>query len=123
MQPDEARDVLAQFLLDVNRTGAAYGLCCHGDICAVFGPGMRCLPLWSSQRVARAMQRLCWPNLRVTRIALDEIPDDCVPVARERGTPFGIGVATHIETVAVPAGLVERGLNLALEMKRERTAK
>jgi hypothetical protein len=121
MQTHEARDVLAQFFLDVARNGAAWGLSCCGALCAVFGGGELCFPLWSSENVAREMQRRHWPNLVVTRVALDTILDDCIPAARANNTPFGLGVAVHTESVTIPVKFMEEALNAALELRRRRT--
>ena len=119
MQPHEMHEVFAQFALLVARAGAAYGLSCCGEIVAVSAQGVNCLPLWSSEAVAREMQRRYWPTLRVERIPLDDIFDVCVPSAYAAGAPIGIGVSVHAQCVAVPPEAVLAGLTLALEMKRK----
>lgn len=121
-QPD-VRAVLAQFLLDVTRTGFAWGLSCCGDICSVHGHGQVCLPLWSDEAVARRMQRRYWPKLAVTRIALSEVRERCLPKAREDGVPVGIGVAVSEHAIAVPAQLVDLGLREAKQYLREKAAR
>ncbi len=122
MKQHDARAVIAQFMLDVARTGFAWGLSCGGDICAVHGHGHRCLPLWSDGDVARRMQRRHWPELVVKRIALSEVLERCLPQAIEDGVLVGVGIAVDAEAVAVPAQLVKLGLREAEQYLREKSA-
>jgi hypothetical protein len=119
----DARAVIAQFLLDVARTGFVWGLSCCGDICAIHGHGHKCLPLWSDGDVARRMQRRHWPKLVVTRIALSEVLERCLPKAREDGVPVGVGVAAEVEAVIVSAQVIELGLREAEAYLREKAAR
>ena len=123
MHRRDARAVLAQFLLDVARSGFAWGLSCCGDICAVHGHGHMCLPLWSDGEVARRMQRRHWPKLVVTRIALSEVLERCLPKAREDDLLVGVGVAVDAEAVAVPAQVLELGLREAERYLLEKAAR
>jgi hypothetical protein len=116
----DARAVLAQFFLDVARTGFAWGLTCCGDICAVHGHGHMCLPFWSDGDVARRMQRRHWPKLVVARIALSEVIGRCLPKAREDGVLVGIGVSVEAEAVVVSAEVIELGLREAEAYLRRR---
>ena len=123
MKQHDARAVLAQFFLEVASRGWAWGLSCCGDICSVHGHGQICLPLWSDEGVARRMQRRHWPKLVVTRIALSEVLERCLPKAREDGVLVGIGVAVDENAVAVPAQLVDLGLREAEQYLREKAAR
>jgi hypothetical protein len=123
VQSNVAHSVIAQFLLDVVRSGFAWGLSCGGDIVAVSGHGHQCLPLWSDGDVARLMQQRHWPKLTVTRIALGEIQARCLPEARKNSVPIGLGVAVDHEAVVVPVQLVEAGLREAERYLREKAAR
>jgi hypothetical protein len=125
LKQQAAHAVVANFVLGVASSGFAFGLSCCGDICAVHGAnqGELCLPLWSDGEVARRMQRRYWPKLVVTRIALSEILERCLPKARADGVPIGLGVAVATDAVVVPPQLVELGLREAEQFLRERAGR
>lgn len=116
MKQKAAASIYQNFLYELLRSKTAWGLSCHGDICAVHGAGMMCLPLWSDGEAARRMQQRYWPNLLVTAISLDDVLERCLPQARKDGVPIGVGVAMDSEAVVIPAAQLAEHIRLAARL-------
>lgn len=67
------------------------------------------LPLWPDGESARYFSSL-WPDLRTTRLVLDELLWRCLIAAERSGIPAGVGFAPDPEAVVVPARQLRRDL-------------
>ena len=114
MQLTHEQFALAIFLHDVVRADAAFALRNRDEICVIHG-SETILPLWSSERAARRVQRRCWSELRTVGVSIAELLAQHLPRARGDGVAIGIGIEPDEGLVTIPAEWLERALRAGIE--------
>jgi hypothetical protein len=109
LPPDYAR-VYAFFVASAASSRTVWSLECCGDVVAVGGGGVGCLPLWPEEESAAFFAARNWPDLHPVQLSLRLLLRTYLPMIAEAGLPAGVGVAPFPNAVLVPARRLRRDL-------------
>jgi hypothetical protein len=111
--PAVVSHVFAEFLLEVVTSRSVWSVRCHGDLVLVTGAEAGFFPLWPNAESAGYFAREQWPGLEPTRLALERVTNEHLPMLALSRIPVALGVAPHPEAVVVEADRLRQSLLFA----------
>jgi hypothetical protein len=108
--PPEYARVYDFFIASAVASRSVWSLECCGDVVAVGGGGVGCLPLWPERESADYFVERNWPDLHPVQLPLRLLLRTYLPMLAAAGLPAGVGVAPFPNAVLVPARRLRRDL-------------